>query len=115
MKFNIVELFRKFISKRADEECNSEIIEDYYPVFKDREEAAFLLMMESVCEISREMKLSHRQVFCNLMTDEGLNFKNRNDVTKFFWQHGLSAEQVKDMTDEFMDKSKIAEDFRRAE
>lgn len=113
MKLNIVQLFRKFLSKKADDECRSEIVEDFHPVFKDREEAAFVLLMESVCEISRETKLSRRQVFCNLMTEEGLDYNLRNDVTKFFWKHGLGAEQVAEMTDEFVAQTKNAKDEPR--
>lgn len=106
--------FRKFFTKPVDDVPDCEIIEDFYPVFSEREEVSFRVLMEEICETSKAEKLSRREVLCKMMDAAGINCHSRNDVSKFFWKKGISASAVKELTDEFMDLSAKANDDGRA-
>jgi len=95
----IENLFNKYLNPIVDDD---DIVDDTYSqVDRQRETLALDEFRLEVKRIVTMQKVSQRLAICKLMAMDGVNYKERSEVEKFFWRKGVSRENIQTLTDDF--------------
>ncbi|MEE8328230.1 MAG: hypothetical protein V3R32_05520 [Nitrosomonadaceae bacterium] len=95
------ELFRKLFAPSTRHDTPDINDGTYSQVDQQREILALDGFRLEVKRIVTMQNVSQRLAICKLMAMDGVNYKDRNEVEKFFWRKGVSLDNIQILTDDF--------------